>query len=159
MAIPFSAAAFRRLINLWPPFLFSSIKLEHLEPDYSYCRVALKERPWNRNINRSHFGGSLFSMTDPIYALLLMGKLGRGYRVWDKAASIDFIKPGKGKLIAEFRVSEEQLAKIREATECGSKHHPEFVVEVIDARGEVVCRLHRTLYVRKVYANKQDQAA
>ncbi|SDJ10456.1 Acyl-coenzyme A thioesterase PaaI, contains HGG motif [Ferrimonas sediminum] len=159
MAIPVSAATFRRIMNLWPPLLFSSIKIEKLAPDYSYCRVALRERPWNRNINRSHYGGSLFSMTDPFYALLLMGKLGRGYRVWDKSADIDFIKPGKGRLTAEFVIDEATIRQVRQATADGSKYLPKFVVEVKDGRGEVVCRLTRVLYVRKVFAGQDKKAA
>ncbi|TKB58619.1 DUF4442 domain-containing protein [Ferrimonas aestuarii] len=158
MAIPVSATFARRIMNLWPPLLFSSIRIEKLAKDYSYCRVSLKERPWNRNVNKSHYGGSLFSMTDPFYALLLMGKLGRGYRVWDKSADIEFVKPGKGKLTAEFILTTEMVSKVLEATENGAKYLPKFVVEVKDAKGDVVCRLTRELYIRRVFA-KHKQAA
>jgi len=52
-------------------------------------------------------------MTDPFYMLMLMNNLGRDYIVWDKAASIRFRKPGKGRVRAEFRLSDEQLDEIR----------------------------------------------
>ncbi|MBY6185040.1 DUF4442 domain-containing protein [Marinobacter hydrocarbonoclasticus] len=146
---PVSANTVRRLLNLWPPFLFPGIRIEQLDPDYRYCRVALKLRPWNRNANGSHFGGSLFAMTDPIYAMMLMGIFGKEYRVWDKEADIDYIKPGKGRVYAEFRLTDGQLDAIRNATAEGDKVLPEFIVEVKDENGDIVCRLRRVLYVRK----------
>ena len=37
----------------------------------------------NQNYVGSHFGGGLFSMTDPFYMLMLMNVLGSEYLVWD----------------------------------------------------------------------------
>jgi hypothetical protein len=61
---------------------------------------------YNRNYVGTQFGGSLYSMVDPFYMLMLMENLGRDYIVWDKAASIDFISPGKGPVYAEFHVDD-----------------------------------------------------
>jgi hypothetical protein len=69
----------------------------------------------------------MFAMTDPIYPLMLMGYFKNRYYVWDKAGSINFIKPGKGKLVAEFNLSDAKLASSwRRPT--GEKHFPEFEV-------------------------------
>src|SRR5260370_9238958 len=43
-------------------------------------------RFWNANYVGTHFGGSLFAMTDAFY--MLMHHLGRDYPVWDNAATI-----------------------------------------------------------------------
>lgn len=145
----FQAAVMRRLINCWPPFFFSGIKIVALSQDYCYCKVELKSRRWTQNINRSQYGGSMFSMTDPIYPLMLMGVLGKQYFVWDRQADINFLKPGKGKLTAEFFLTEDRLQQIMQATAHGDKYFPEFRVDIKDGAGNVVCEVQRTVYVRK----------
>lgn len=145
----FNPAVMRHLLNFWPPFLFPGIKVEVLGSDYRYCRVVLKGRPWTRNINSSQFGGSMFAMTDPIYPLMLMGALGKEYLVWDKQADIDFITPGKGKLTAEFWLSDETVNTIKAATESGEKYFPQFIVHIKDSSNQIVAEVNRTVYVRK----------
>ena len=145
----FNPAVMRRLLNFWPPFLFSGIKVAALSADYRYCRVELKNLPWTRNINSSQFGGSMFAMTDTIYPLMLMGALGKEYLVWDKKADIDFIKPGKGKLSAEFWLSDATLDMVKAATEQGDKHFPTFLVHIKDSTNAIVAEVNRTVYVRK----------
>jgi len=46
-------------------------------------------------------------MCDPWFMLILMQHLGRDYIVWDKAASIQFLKPGRGTVAATFHISPE----------------------------------------------------
>lgn len=91
----------------------------------------------------------MFSMTDPIYPLMIMGALGQSYYVWDKKADIDFIAPGRGALTAEFWLSDGVLQAIKEATDDGAKHFPEFLVHIKDQQGNIVCEVNRTIYVRK----------
>ena len=137
------------VLNCWPPFFFSGIKVEQISDDFCYVRVKLKSRPWTKNINRTQFGGSMFSMTDPIYPLMVMGALGSDYHVWDKKADIDFIAPGRGTLIAEFWLSDSVLHAIKTATDDGDKHFPEFLVHIKDSQSQIVCEVNRTIYVRK----------
>lgn len=145
----FKPQVMRRLLNFWPPFLFNGITVAELRDDYRYCRVTLSDRGFRRNINGTQFGGSMFAMTDPIYPLMVMGALGKEYLVWDKQADINFIKPGRGTLTAEFWLSDQHIDDIKNATTDGEKTFPSFLVLVKDKRGEVVCELNRTLYVRK----------
>ena len=88
-------------------------------------------------------------MTDPIYPLMFMGILGKEYVVWDKAAEIEYIAPGKEKLLAEFELSPQQIAEIRDATKTGKKIFPQFEVLIKDASGTEVAKIKRTLYIRK----------
>ncbi|HJS13991.1 MAG TPA: DUF4442 domain-containing protein [Rheinheimera sp.] len=145
----FNPAVMRHLLNLWPPFFFTGIKVVELSQDYRYCKVELKNRPWTRNINSSQFGGSMFAMTDPIYPLMLMGALGKEYMVWDKQADINYITPGRGKLTAEFVLTDNELEHIKQQTEAGEKYLPDFVVHVKDNKGELVCEVKRKVYIRK----------
>lgn len=138
----------RHLMNLWPPFLFAGIHVTRLADDWRTAEVELRLRWYNRNWVGVHFGGSLFAMTDPFYMLLLIHLLGPDYVVWDKAASIDFVRPGRGRVTARFRVDDDRLSEIRAATADGSAFRPTLPVEVVDETGEVVSRLERTLHVR-----------
>ena len=144
-----SPAWMKALINLWPPYIGAGVRVEHISPDYRRVQVALKLRWYNRNAVGTHFGGSLFAMTDPFYMLMLMKILGRDYIVWDKAASIDFVAPGRGKVTALFELDEQQVAAIVNATANGDKCLPELAVRVVDEQGQTVATIRKTLYIRR----------
>ena len=144
-----SSHALRRWINLWPPFLGAGIRVQHIAPDMRAVDVEMKLGFWNANYVGTHFGGSLFAMTDPIYMLMLMANLGRDYIVWDKAASIRYRKPGKGTVRAEFRLSDSQIDDIREKLKTLPKYEPIFTVEVRDEVGVVIAEVEKLLHVRK----------
>jgi acyl-coenzyme A thioesterase PaaI-like protein len=136
-----------RFINLYPPFLGAGIRSRRL--DDLTIRVEMPLTWLNRNIFGTHFGGSLYAMCDPWFALILLRALGNGYIVWDKAASIQFVKPGRGKVTAIFHITPERVEEIRQAAESSPKVEPVFTVEVVDAQGQVVARVEKLLYVRK----------
>ncbi|MFM2664253.1 hypothetical protein VME0621_02402 [Vibrio mediterranei] len=136
-------------LNIWPPFWGAGIKITEISEDFRSVKVRLKLKWWNKNANRSQFGGSIFAMTDPIYSLMLMGILREQYYVWDKEASIDFIKPGFSDLNAEFVVSQDMLDGILHSTATGDKCFPEFVTHIHNQHGEIVATIQRKLYIRK----------
>jgi acyl-coenzyme A thioesterase PaaI-like protein len=142
------ASTFRRLLNLWPPFLFNSIRVLELDEGYSRAKVVLRLRPWNRNYVRSQFGGNLFAMTDPFWMLLAMHRLGGDYYVWDKAGAIDFVAPGRADVYASFHLTEAVVDELRAAAAGGDKVLRWFETEVATASGEVVARVRKQLYVR-----------
>ncbi|GEM_PF-50218 len=140
---------FKMIVNSWPPYLGAAIAVEEIARDWRTIRVAMKLRWYNRNYVNSHFGGSLFSMTDPFYMLMLIRNLGRDYVVWDMAARIQYLKPGRGKVRAVFSLDAERLDDIRGKAESGQKLTEIFLVDVIDAQGEKVATVKKTLYIRK----------
>jgi Domain of unknown function (DUF4442) len=139
----------RKLINWWPPFLGSGIRVTRWDADWRTVDVEIKLRRWNSNYVGTHYGGSLYSMTDPFYMVMLIENLGKGYVVWDKSASIRFRRPGRGTVRAEFRLSTEQIEEIRAALETEEKLEKEFSVEVRDECGEVVAEVKKLLHFRK----------
>ncbi|MGA9335656.1 MAG: DUF4442 domain-containing protein [Rudaea sp.] len=143
------ASRLRRLFNIWPPFLFCGIRVEALAEDWRYARVRLKLRWYNRNYVRTQFGGNLFSMTDPFWMIMTLEALGRDYIVWDKAAAIDFVAPGRSDVFAEFHLEESILDEIRAATANGEKCLRWFEVPVKTADGELIARVRKQVYVRR----------
>jgi len=139
----------RWIMNLWLPFLGAGIRVTRLQDDWKAIDVEMKLRFWNSNFVGTHYGGSLYSMTDPFYMLMLIENLGRSYIVWDKSATIRFRKPGKGRVTASFRLSDEEIADIRRQLETEDKVQPTFTVEVRDEANTVVAEVEKVLHVRK----------
>ncbi|MFS8136768.1 MAG: DUF4442 domain-containing protein [Thermomonas sp.] len=143
------ARMLRVAMNLWPPFLFTGIHVTEMSDDLRHVRVELRMRPWNRNFVGTHFGGSLFAMTDPFRMLPMMKRLGKDYIVWDKAGEIEFVKPGRGVVHACFDLEDNVLDDIRAATASGEKLLRWFNADVLDAQGELVARTRKQLYLRR----------
>ena len=139
----------RRLLNLYPPYLGAGVRVRYLRSDFREALVEMPLRWYNRNYVGTHFGGSLYSMVDPFFMLMLMNVLGEDYVVWDQAAEVVFRKPGRGTVRARFVLTEADVEAIRAATADGRPHRPRFTVQVRDAQGEVVAEVVKTLYVRR----------
>lgn len=97
----------------------------------------------------TQFGGSMYAMTDPFYMIMLIQILGSEYIVWDKAASIDFKKPGRSRLTAEFRLNPAQITEIKDKADMQGKYVFELPVEIFDETGMLVAAVQKTLYVKK----------
>ena len=138
----------RILMCFYPPYIGAGVRVRHISDDFRDVQVSMGLGWYNRNYVGTQFGGSLYAMVDPFYMLLLIEQLGRDYIVWDKAASIDFISPGKGPVYAEFHVDDALLQEIRQQAATGKKCLPRLQVDIRDGAGELVARVDKTLYVR-----------
>ena len=103
---------------------------------------------YNRNYVGVHFGGSLYSMCDPMYMLLLLNRLGRDFIVWDKAGSIEYVKPGEGRLVAEFHIPDELVDSLYQL-QPEEKKVFSLPVDVKDEAGDLVARVLKTEYVKR----------
>lgn len=139
----------KRLMNWYGPYLGAGVKLDYIADDWREVKVCMNLRWYNRNAVGTHFGGSLYSMVDPHYMLMLMKLLGPNYVVWDKAASIDFIKPGEGTVHAVMKITDQMLEEIKAATDGGEKYLPVYPVEIRNEADELVAKVMKTLYIRK----------
>jgi len=139
----------RILLNIWPPFLGAGIRVKRLASDWKEIDVEMKLRWWNANYVGTHYGGSLYSMADPFFMVMLIENLGKDYIVWEKAASIRFKKPGRGKVSASFRLSDEQILEIKQALGSQRKIERVFTVEVKDESGSVIAQIEKLLHIRR----------
>lgn len=138
----------RSLFNYWPPFRGAKIKVTHISPDYRVFKTSLKLGLLNRNYVGVHFGGSLFAMTDPFFMLILSKNLGNQYIVWDKAAKIEFKKPGRGTIRAHCEFSEHEIAMVRQEVDQAGKYIFDRTVDLLNEQDEIVATITKTLYVR-----------
>lgn len=153
----FKSAWFRRGMNIFPAFLATGGRLRFLRGDWQEAHVELKLTPLTRNYVGTIFGGSMFAALDPFHTVLLIKCLGPQYIVWDKAGSIRFRRPGKGKLSARVLYTNEDLAAIRAEVAANGKFEFSKEVEWLDANGETVSTLSKTVYVasKEYYKNRK----
>ncbi len=149
MALNVSPRVFRFGVNLWPPYLGAGIRCTYMSEDWREARVQMKLRWYNRNFVGTHFGGSLYSMTDAFYAVMLLNVLDRQYWVWDQKGSIEYLKPGKSHVRAEFQIDDALVDRIRTGTSDGQKYLEDISTDIIDESDVVIARVTRTLYVRQ----------
>jgi hypothetical protein len=81
--------------------------------------------------------------------IMLIRRLGPEFVVWDKAATIQFKKPGKETLRAQFLVSDEELAAIRMALVSKRSVDRTYVVELVDSSGTVCATIEKVIYIRR----------
>src|SRR3954471_23342850 len=140
---------FLKLLRFWPPYLGAGISVVHVAKDLSVLEVEMKLSAWNRNFVGTQFGGSLYSMCDPFFMLMIMMQLGGEYVVWDKSATIEFLKPGRGKVRARFEVSPALLARFKSEADATGKINPKLETIVVDEDGETIARVTKLLSIRR----------
>jgi len=139
----------RTMMNLWPPFLFSGIRVLQISKDFRSAKVKLKKNALTSNYVGTLFGGSLFAMTDPFFMIMTMKNLGSNYIVWDKRGAIEFVSPGRKTVFGEFHITEEDLADIRVNVSQIGKYLKWFEVELKDSEGVVVAIVKKEIYFRE----------
>lgn len=145
---------FLKLLRFYPPYFGAGVVITRVAADLSELEVEMNLSAWNRNFVGTQFGGSLYSMCDPFFMLMLMMQLGPGYVVWDKSASIDFLRPGRGRVKARFEMPRARVDQLRAETDAQGKINPSFEVTVVDEKGEPVARVRKVLSVRKKDATR-----
>jgi acyl-coenzyme A thioesterase PaaI-like protein len=138
-----------KLINHWKPLRGAGIRVTHCSEDLLEIDVEMPLKWSNTNYVGTHFGGSLYSMVDPFFMLMLIQKLGPEYIVWDKGAKIDFKKPGRGTVRAQFRFTEAEIADIKLKADSQEKYIFDKEVNVTNEQQEVVTHVVKTLYVKR----------
>lgn len=136
-------------MNVYPPYLGAGVRVTNVADDLRTVDVEMRLRPWNRNYVGTHFGGSLFSMADPFFMIILLEQLGKGYDVWDKSGTIRFRRPGRGTVRAHFEIPPDRVEEIRQAADRDGKVEPIFRVDIVDDQGEVVAEVEKLVSVRR----------
>lgn len=133
--------------NIYPAYRGTGAWITYIAHDWREIRVRLPLSWQTRNYVGTIFGGSMYAAVDPMYMLMLIKNLGPKYIVWDKAASIQFIKPGENTLYAKFLLAKQEIKDIK--TELGLKSSIErrYRVDLKDSVGELRASVEKTLYI------------
>ena len=93
----FKLIGIKNTLNFYLPFLGAGIKIHSINKDLTSITTQLKLNFFNPNYMGIHFGGSLFSMCDPFYTIILLNHLSKQYFIIDKKGTIEFLLPTKKK--------------------------------------------------------------
>lgn len=137
------------LFNHYPPYRGAGIHIEVMNLELCHVRVKMPLTWKNQNLVGTHFGGSLYSMVDPFYMLILMHHLGSKYIVWDKAAEINFLSPGRSTVYADIRVDLAEIEQIRELAENYAPVLRTYHLNIFDESGVRIAEVQKTLYIRR----------
>lgn len=137
------------MLNHYSPYRGAGISIDHIDLDDYYIRVKMPLTWRNRNIVGTHFGGSLYSMVDPFYMLILIHHLGNKYIVWDKSASIHFLSPGRDTVYADIRLNAAEIAEIKRLAENHAPVLRHYTLNIVDEAGTRIAEVEKVLYIRR----------
>ena len=144
--------------NLFPAYRGTGGRVIYIADDFHEVRVKIPLSWRTRNYVGTIYGGSMYGAIDPIYMLMLIRILGREYVVWDKAAKIRFMKPGKDTLFVDFRLDRDEIAEIKRLADTEKSIDRIYDLELKDANGVVHARIEKTLYVAKKRGGQDAKA-
>lgn len=145
----------RLAFNFYPCYRRTGARITFIARDYSEVRVKLPLNWTTRGYWGTLFGGSMYGAVDPVLVVMLARRLGPGYIVWDKAATIEFKKPGRSTLYARFRIEAAEIEELRERLRREPRLERTWRVELADAAGRVHAAFTKTLHIRRHDAQAQ----
>lgn len=137
------------LLNHYAPFKGAGIVIDQFDLKNHHIRITMPINSKNRNVVGTHFGGSLYAMVDPFYMLILLHHLGPKYIVWDKAASINFLAPGRSTVYADVRLDAAEIDEIKRLAQDYAPIYRNYTVNIFDQSGLRIAEVHKTLYIRR----------
>jgi acyl-coenzyme A thioesterase PaaI-like protein len=138
----------RFAFNFYPCYRRTGARLTHIASDFTEVGVKLPLNWRTRGYWGTTFGGSMYAAIDPVLLVMLARRLGRDYQVWDKAATIEFRKPGRATLYARFRIEEGEIEALRQALAREGRIERTYAVDLVDEAGAVHAHFTKTLHLR-----------
>ena len=140
--------------NFWPPFVGAGIVITRISPDFRQVEAKLKKRPWTANYFGTQYGGSIFSLTDPFYPVMLFMYANNRWVIWDKAAAVRYLKPGRTDLTATFILDDDTIHHVETTLAKAGKMELTKTIQIKDKEGDVVAEIDRVIYIRDKAAVK-----
>lgn len=134
--------------KLFPAYRGTGARIDYIASDWREVRIRVPLGWRTRNYVGTIFGGSMYGSIDPIYMIMLIRNLGHEFVVWDRAATIRFLRPGRTTLFATFALSAEFIEEARVEARRLGKVNRDLEVELRDAAGEICATCTKTLYIR-----------
>lgn len=141
------------LMCFYPPMFFQRIWVKKVHPGFKGIDVKINRSLFTSNLGNSIFGGTIFSATDPFYALLfgqIMQHKGYKITVWLKSAQIQYIKPGRTDLFYTIIISDEMIADAEKALQTEGKFVKMYPIEIFDRHGELCATALNEVYIRNL---------
>lgn len=141
----------RWAFNFWPCIWCTGSRVEFIAGDFKELHVSIKLNIRTRNRVGTVYGGSIYSSVDPYFMLLFMEILGRDYVVWDKGASMKFVRPIVEKVKCRFLITDELIAEVKQKVAENGEYTFDLPLKYEDDNGTVYAT-----FTKQVYAAGKD---
>ena len=141
----------------YTPMLFQRIWVKKIHKGFSGADIKINRSLFTTNLGNSIFGGTIFSATDPFYALLfgqLMQRRGFKVTVWLKSAEIEYIKPGTTDLHYTIRISAGMAEEAAATLDTEGRFVKAYPIEIFNTSGELCARAINEVYIRNLNFKK-----
>ena len=140
-------------MRLYPPLLFQRIWVKQIHKDFKGADIKVNKSLFTLNFGKAIFGGTIYSATDPFYAMLF-GQIFRhkGYNltVWLKSASIQFLKPARSDLYYKIRITDEMIAEAESAMNTTKVFVKTYLIELRTEKGDLCAIAKNEIYIKKI---------
>ncbi len=139
-------------MRLYPPLLLQRIWVQKIHKNFRGADVKINRSLFTLNFGKAIFGGTVYSATDPFYAMLF-GQILRTKHyhitIWLKSASIQFLKPARTNLYYKIRITEEMIAEMENGLNSKAVFVKSYPIEIYSESGELCAIAKNEIYVRK----------
>ena len=142
----------KRMLNFWFPFLLNRIRITFIADDFYEIQVRLKYSFWNRNPNKSVWGGSIASALDPFFPVMMKQiilRRGTSTDFFSKAIHVEFIRTVESHVSFHFKITKEEVIKAEEILKNDGKYEGWHFVSGVDTKGNVCVNGKVQVYLRK----------
>ena len=148
----------RWIFNYWPCIWCSGGRVEFISSDFQEIHVSLSLNTRTKNRVGTVFGGSIYSSVDPYYMLMFMEILGKNYVVWDKGASMKFVRPITKHVKCRFLISDEMVKEVKHHIELRGEYSFDLPLHYEDDAGKVYAMFTKSIYTASKDFYKKKQA-
>ena len=142
----------KRMLNLWFPFLMNRIQIISINEDFHEMQVCLKHSFWNRNPNKSIWGGSITSALDPFFPVMMKQivlRKGINTEFYSKAVHVEFLKKVESHLYFYFKINDAEVMEAEEKLENSGKYESWHTADGVDDKGNVCVHGQVQVYLRR----------
>ena len=140
------------MLNFWFPFLLNRIRIISIADDFHEMQVRLKHSFWNRNPNKSVWGGSIASALDPFFPVMMKQiilRRGTSIDFFSKAIHVEFIRVVETNIFFQFKITEPEVINAEKMLNNDGKYEGWHFVSGVDTKGNVCVNGKVQVYLRK----------
>jgi hypothetical protein len=149
-------------MRFYPPLFFQRIWVIKFEKGFTGVHVKISKSFLNVNYNRTIFGGTIFSASDPFFALLfdqILQRRGLKCRVWLRSAEIRYLKPGATNLYFTISLSEQQIQEAETILLTEGKFVKAYPMNIFSSEGLLCATVINEVYIRNLYKGEEQTIA
>lgn len=138
---------------LYPPLFFQRIWVQKIHKGFRGVDVKINRSLFTLNFGKAIFGGTLYSATDPFYAMLF-GQLffHKNYKVsvWLKSGSIRYLKPSRTDMFCSITITDEMITEAENELNAKGVFVKTYPIDIYDRNGVLCVQAMNEIHIRKL---------